>query len=58
MSSGELFVLLALGFAVGVTNGRERDKLPSLCVLRSNVSSWSCRIVIPPERYQFFPFIA
>jgi hypothetical protein len=29
-SSGELFMLLALGFAVEVTNGRERDGLSSL----------------------------
>jgi hypothetical protein len=33
-SNGELFVLLALEFAVGVTNSRERDELPSLCGLR------------------------
>jgi hypothetical protein len=58
MSNGKLFVLLALEFTVGVTNSQERDKLPSLCVLRPNVSLWSCRIVIPLERYQFFPFIA
>jgi hypothetical protein len=29
-SSGELLVLLALGFVVGVTNDRESDELPSL----------------------------
>jgi hypothetical protein len=34
MSNGELFVLLALEIVVGVTNGRERDKLPSLFGLR------------------------
>jgi hypothetical protein len=38
MSSGELFVLLALWFAIGVTNGRERDKILSNGVLRSNMS--------------------
>jgi hypothetical protein len=31
--SGELLVLLALKFVVGVTNGRERDELPNLCGL-------------------------
>jgi hypothetical protein len=29
-SSGELLVLLALGFITGVTNCRERDELPGL----------------------------
>jgi hypothetical protein len=49
MSSGEMFMLLALGFVIGVINSRERDKLLSLCVLRLNVSSWSRRIVIPQK---------
>jgi hypothetical protein len=35
-------VLLALEFAVGVTNGRERDGLPSLYGLRVYV----CRCVL------------
>jgi hypothetical protein len=30
-SSGEQLVLLALEFVVGVTNDRERDRLPDLC---------------------------
>jgi hypothetical protein len=30
ISSGELLVLLALEFVVGVINKRERDELPSL----------------------------
>jgi hypothetical protein len=34
MSNGELFMLLALEFIVVVTNGRERDEIPSLCGLR------------------------
>jgi hypothetical protein len=33
-SSGEMFVLLALEFVVGITNGRERDELPSLYRLK------------------------
>jgi hypothetical protein len=31
MSSGEWLMLLTLEFVVGVTNGRERDRLPGLC---------------------------
>jgi hypothetical protein len=37
MSSGELFVLLALEFEVGAINDRETDELPSLCGLRVSV---------------------
>jgi hypothetical protein len=33
-SSGELFVLLALEFASEITNGRERNEVPSLRGLR------------------------
>jgi hypothetical protein len=44
-SSGELFVLLALEFAVVVTNGRERDELLSLYGLRMCVSSCSRRVI-------------
>jgi hypothetical protein len=42
-SSDELFVLLALEFEVGATNGRERDELPSLCGLRVSVCCFVVR---------------
>jgi hypothetical protein len=52
-SSGELFMLLALEFAVGVINSRERDELPSLCGFRMYV----CRSVVPPPRDYASPCI-
>jgi hypothetical protein len=56
MSSGELLVLLTLEFAIRVTNGQERDELPSLYGSRSSVSSWSSRIVILPRKVPVLPF--
>jgi hypothetical protein len=43
-------MLLALEFAVGVTNSRERDGLSSLCGLRV------CVVFIPLQKVSSLPF--